>query len=155
MTYTFINVHCQTACYNMLSFSRRQELHISTARWYEEKLGISEDDDSESDSEAGSEEKKEQGSVVSKGSKSQKKKVANKDYLLVGKKYACYTIHHYFMASEVETSIAICELFGTMELQSFCGQYARKVLTKVREKLRGLRSDVLRLGVVPFPTSRG
>ena len=35
------------------------------------------------------------------------------------------------MASKVETSIAICELIGTMELQTWCGQYTRKVLRKM------------------------
>ncbi|GMH87114.1 hypothetical protein TL16_g10755 [Triparma laevis f. inornata] len=137
LTYTFINVHCQTACYNMLSFSRRQELHISIAKWYEEKLGIAEPEEEEdSDDDGGGsgsegEEKKAPGSAKSKSSKISKKKKANQDYLLVSKKYACFTIHHYFMASEVETSIAICELLGTMELQNFCGQYARKVLTEM------------------------
>ena len=133
LTYTFINIHCQTACYNMLSFSRRQELHTQIAKWYESKLEIDESDSEDESSEEEEDEEKKADGRKSPATATGKKKHASKAYLKVSKKYACFTIHHYFMASEVETSISICELIGTMELQTWCGQYARKVLTKMPE----------------------
>ena len=131
LTYTFINIHCQTACYQMLSFSRRSELHLATAHWYEDKLGLESERDSEDEDEHldASDEGETTKSASTRKSKSPQ--VLDPRYTKISKKYVCFTIHHYFMASRVETSIAICELIGTMEIQHWAGQYARKVLTKM------------------------
>lgn len=63
--------------------------------------------------------------------KKSKAPVIDPNYKNISKKYACFVIHHYFMASRVEMSIGICEMIGTMEIQHWAGQYARKVLTKM------------------------
>eukprot|EP00520_Triparma_pacifica_P008840 CAMPEP_0118648764 /NCGR_PEP_ID=MMETSP0785-20121206/9336_1 /TAXON_ID=91992 /ORGANISM="Bolidomonas pacifica, Strain CCMP 1866" /LENGTH=1776 /DNA_ID=CAMNT_0006540991 /DNA_START=129 /DNA_END=5456 /DNA_ORIENTATION=+ len=123
LTYTFINVHCQTACYQMLSFSRRSELHLATAQWYEDKLNIERGEESDIDGYDN-----EEGDNAMKKSKAP---VIDPNYKNISKKYACFVIHHYFMASRVEISIGICEMIGTMEIQHWAGQYARKVLTKM------------------------
>ncbi|GMH59114.1 hypothetical protein TrRE_jg11235, partial [Triparma retinervis] len=131
LTYTFINVHCQTACYQMLSFSRRSELHVATAHWYEDKLGIEREADSEDEEENSGylDEDEAARSVATKKSKGPQN--IDPKYAKISKKYTCFVINHYFMASRVETSIGICEKVGTMEIQNWAGQYARKVLTKM------------------------
>jgi len=161
LTYTFINTHCQTACYNMLSFSRRQELHEQIANWYEHKLGVG---DAKSDAEDSSEEEEEEemeevekagtvkgglakdyqrlmsggaGKVAAKrdrrGRSTQLKNAlkVDKNFKMISKKYSCFLIHHHFMSSSVDKAVAICNLIGSMELQTYCGQYARKVLTQL------------------------
>jgi len=127
LTYTFINVHCQSACYQMLSFSRRQELHVAVANWYEDKLGIYRDESSDEGDFSDEDDATKSNATKKTGGPIE----LDPNYKKISKKYACFMIHHYFMASRVEISIAICELIGAMDLQHWCGQYARKVLTKM------------------------
>ena len=86
LTYTFINVHCQTACYNMLSFSRRQELHTQIAKWYEEKLEIDNDSDTEDEYVEMEDDEERKGEEKGLKSPTVKKKEATKDYLKVSKR---------------------------------------------------------------------
>ena len=109
VTYTFKNVHCQTALYNMLSFSRRQELHAAVAKWYEEKLGVRDEDASDTET-------------------NDAKYIPSPLFKIMAKRSVCFVIHHAFMSSQVEKSVEICKFVGVMELSTFCGQYARKVL---------------------------
>jgi hypothetical protein len=129
LTYTFINVHCQTACYNMLSFSRRQELHESIAKWYEEKLGLEEEISDDDDEEERLPNRRGRATQIKASYK------LDSNFGKISKKYACFLVHHHFMSSTVDKAVAICNMIGAIELQVYCGQYARKVLTQLPPNL--------------------
>ena len=109
LTYNFINAHCQRFCYNNVGVDRRQELHRNIADWYEDKLGI-----------------EPSLSSTSKGPECLDAKLKN-----LSKRHACFLVHHRFMAGDSDASVAICELMRPMELQNYCGQFARRIMTKM------------------------